>query len=61
MRWQMNIFQTEKQDKIPKEELSEVHLAHLAKKEFKIKIIKETERTQEKNRCTEWEDRSLRS
>lgn len=49
----MNIFQTEEQDKIPKEELTEVQIVHLAKKEFKIKIIKDTERTQEKNRCTE--------
>ena len=47
------MFQTKEQHIISEKELDKVEVINPANREFKIKIIKETERTQEKNRCTE--------
>ena len=43
------------------EQQSDVELGNLPKKEFRDSDGKKNQRTQEKNRCTEWEDRSLQS
>ena len=40
MRLQKNMFQTKEQDKIPEEELSEVEISNLPKKELRVMIIK---------------------
>ena len=42
-------------DKTPEEELSEVEIGNLPEKEFRVMIIKNNQRTQEKNKCTESE------
>ena len=39
MRWQKNGFQTKEEDKTQKEELSEVEIGNLPKKEFRVVII----------------------
>lgn len=40
MRVQKNMAQMKKQDKIPKEQLSEVELGNLPGKDFRVRIIK---------------------
>ena len=40
MIWQRNIFQTKEQDKTPEEQLSDVEIGNLPKKEFRVMIVK---------------------
>ena len=40
MIWQRNMFQTKEQDKTPQEQLSDVEIGNLPKKEFRVMIIK---------------------
>ena len=56
MMWQKIMFQTKEKDKTPEEELSEVEIGNLPKKEFRVEIIK---RTLKGNGCTEQEVRSF--
>ena len=58
MRQQRNMYQTKEQDKTPEEQLSEMEIANLPEKEFRVMIVKmiqelrkrmesQTEKTQE--------------
>lgn len=49
MRWQKNGFQTKEEDKTQKEELSEVEIGNLPKKEFRVMIVKMIQELGEKN------------
>ena len=40
MRWQKNMFQTKEQDKTPEEQLSDMELDNLPKKEFRVMTVK---------------------
>ena len=40
MRWLRNTFQIKEQNKTPEEELSEVEIGNLPKKEFRVMIVK---------------------
>ena len=40
MSWQINVFQRKEQDKTPEEQLSEVEIGNLPKKEFRVMIVK---------------------
>ena len=44
MNQQRNIFQVKEQDKIPEEELSDTGIGNLAEKEFKVMIVKMTQK-----------------
>ena len=39
MRWQGSMSQTKEQDKTPKEQLSEVEVGNLLKKEFRVMTV----------------------
>ena len=49
MRRQRNMFQKKEQDKTSEEELSEVEIGNLPKKEFKVMIVKMTKELRRKN------------
>ena len=57
MRWQKNGFQTKEEDKTRKEELSEVEIGNLPKKEFRVMIIMTKELRRRADGCTEQEAR----
>ena len=57
MRWQKNGFQTKEEDKTRKEELSEVEIGNLPKKEFRVMIIMTKELRRRADGCTEQEVR----
>ena len=40
MRWQRDMSQMKEQDKTPEEQLSEVQIGNLPKKEFRVMIVK---------------------
>ena len=40
MRWQRNTSQTKEQDKTPEQQLSEVEIGNIPKKEFRVMIVK---------------------
>lgn len=49
MKRQKNVFQTQKQDKSPKEYLSKVEKKQSTNKEFKVMIMKLLKKSWEKN------------
>ena len=51
MGQQRNMFQTKEQDKAP-EELNEVEIGNLPKKEFKVMTVKTIKELREKRGCT---------
>ena len=40
MRWQRNTSQTKEQDKTPEQQLSEVEIGNIPKKEFRVMTVK---------------------
>ena len=40
MKWQKNMFHTKEQDKTPEEQLCDVEIDNLPKKEFRVMIVK---------------------
>ena len=53
MKWQKNKFYMKEQNKTPEEELSEVEIGNLLKKEFSIMTVKMIKKTKEENGCIE--------